>query len=365
MYKLILSLFLCCLIPSVALAKKETVDMHLINEMLTTVNRQYIEPVNNADLIYAGVQVLHDMDKKLVISKGTDKFYVYYDGMIRQPVPFPVQNKDVVAWVVTLSKIIAASAKYSDAAHLHDFELPDLIMKRMTEQLDEYTHYYSEYEYNEEERKNAVYTLFNDRIIDDDILYLKVRTFNQQTSSMVKHSLEKYGDKVDGVILDLRGNSGGILNEALQVAGMFCDNEIITYTSGRDKDHKHYYTSGKNPIFTKPLVVMIDGDTASAAEVLAAALQEQSRAKLIGTHSFGKGTIQSVTKMSNDGKLVLTTEQFFTPSGKVIHKKGIEPDVCLTRRYDDVCNPQSRVKIDDDIDAAFKLLHEAIPVPEY
>ncbi|MBR3676460.1 MAG: hypothetical protein IKN71_04930 [Alphaproteobacteria bacterium] len=365
MKKLIAGICFCLLMPSLAQAKKETVDTHLINEMLTTLNQQYIRPVDNADLIYAGVQVMHDMDKKLVISKGTDKFYVYYDGMIRRPIPFPYRNDDILGWVKALSKIIATSAKYSDAAHLHDFELPDLIMKRMTDQLDEYTHYYSEYEYNEEERKNAVYTLFNDRIIDDDILYLKVRTFNQQTSSMIKHSLEKYGDKIEGVILDLRSNSGGILNEAIQVASMFCDNEIITYTSGRNPKDKHYYTSGKNPIFTKPMVVMIDAETASAAEVLAGALQEQSRAKLIGTHSFGKGTIQSVTKMSNDGKLVLTTEQFFTPSGKIIHKKGIDPDVCLTRRYEDVCNPESRVKIDADIDAAFTLLHEAIPVPEY
>ena len=365
MPKLIFYLFLLLLPLSAAHAKKDTVDTHLLNEMLTTLNQQYIKPVDNADLIYKGAQIMPEMDKRLIISKGSNKFYVYYNGVIRRPIPFPYKNDDILGWVKALSKIISTSTKYSDAVRLHDFELPDLILKRITEQLDEYTHYYSEYEYNEEERKNAVYTLFNDRVIDDNVLYLKVRTFYQQTSSMVKHSLEKYGKDMEGVILDLRGNSGGILNEALKVASMFCDNEIITYTSGRDKKDKKYYTSEKNPLFTKPLVVMIDGDTASAAEVLAAALQEQSRAKLIGTHSFGKGTIQSVTKMSNDGKLVLTTEQFYTPSGKTIHKIGIEPDVCLTRRYDDVCNPESRVKVESDIDAAFNLLHEEIPVPEY
>lgn len=345
------------LLPLTASAKNN-IDTHLVNEMLTTVNRQYIEPVDNAELIYAGLQALPDLDNKFTISKGKDRFYIYYNRVINRAIPFPADNNDVLAWIETLSKILNTATEISKTADIKDFELPDRVMKKMAESLDEYTHYYSEYDYDEDLRKNEIYTLFKDRLIDD-VLYLKVRTFNKQTGKLVKQALEQ-NPEVKGVVLDLRGNSGGMFNEALKVANLFCDNEIITYTAGRNNENIHYYTSKNQPLYTGPLAVMIDGDTASAAEVLSGGLQEQSRAKLIGTHSFGKGTIQSVTQMSNGGRLVLTTEQFFTPGGKVIHKKGIEPDVCLSGATDEGCLSEKRLEYEEDIDEAIKLLKNEI-----
>ncbi len=355
MYRLLTAFFM--LLPLTANAK-DNIDTRLVNEMLTTVNRQYIEPVDNAELVFAGLQALADLDNKFTISKGSDRFYIYYNRIINRAVPFPQKNDDVLAWIETLSKVLNTATEISPAAEVKDFELPDRVMQKMTEKLDEYTHYYSEYDYDEDARQNEIYTLFKDRVIDD-ILYLKVRTFNKQTGKMVKTALEQNPD-VKGVVLDLRGNSGGMFNEALKVAGLFCDNEIITYTAGRNNANIHYYTSSGNPIYTGPLVIMIDGDTASAAEVLAGGLQEQSRAKLIGAHSFGKGTIQNVTQMSNGGRLVLTTEQFFTPSGKVIHKRGIEPDVCLSGKTREGCLNDKRVDIEEDIDKAIRLLKNEI-----
>lgn len=351
MYRLLTALFL--LLPLSAVAKNN-IDTHLVNEMLTTVNRQYYEPVDNAELILAGLQAVSDLDNKFTFSKGRDRFYIYYNRVINRAVPFPEKDDDVYAWIETLSKLLNATTEISKIADVKDFELPDRVMKKMTEKLDEYSHYYSEYDYDENSHKNEVYTLFKDRLIDD-VLYLKVRTFNKQTGKLVQQALEN-NPEVKGVVLDLRGNSGGMFNEALKVANLFCDNEIITYTAGRNNENIHYYTSKENPLYTGPLVIMIDGDTASAAEVLSGGLQEQSRAKLIGTHSFGKGTIQSVTQMSNGGRLVLTTEQFFTPSGKVIHKKGIEPDVCLSGKTREGCYSEKRVDKEEDIEQAIKLL---------
>lgn len=355
MYRLLTAVFI--LIASTATAKNN-IDTHLINEMLTTVNRQYIEPVDNAELIYAGLQALVDLDDKFTVSKGRDRFYLYYNRVINKAFAFPQNNDDVLAWVETLTDILNHAAKISPAAGIKDFELPDRVMIKITEKLDEYSHYYSEYDYDESVRQNEVYTLFKDRLIDD-VLYLKVRTFNKQTGKMVRQALEQ-NPQIKGVILDLRGNSGGMFNEALKVANLLCDNEIITYTSGRNNADIHYYTSKDNPLYAGPLVVMIDGDTASAAEVLSGGLQEQSRAKLIGAHSFGKGTIQSVTQMSNGGRLVLTTEQFFTPSGKIIHKRGIEPDVCLSGKTPDGCLKEKRVDKEEDIDKALQLLKNEI-----
>lgn len=328
-------------------------DKHLLNEMITTVNRQYIEPVDNVKTITAGLQALHDLDRKFTVSHGTDRIYMYYNGKISGVVPMP-KDDSISGWVNTVDKAIENAVQISKKASIKDFEIPDLIMKKIAQSLDEYSHYYSEYEYNENEEENAIFTLYADRVIDD-ILYIRVRIFNKQTGAMVEQSLNNHPN-VKGVILDLRGNSGGMFNEALKVAKLFCDDEIITYTAGRNEQNKHYYTAGGKALYTGPLVVLIDGQTASAAEVLAAGLQEQSRAKLVGSHSFGKGTIQKITLMSNGGKLVLTTEQFFTPSGKVIHKKGIEPDICTDYDNNGKCVKSERRNNEEDIEKAIELL---------
>ncbi|MBR1601471.1 MAG: hypothetical protein IJ677_07830 [Alphaproteobacteria bacterium] len=337
-------------------AYSENVDRNLLNEMLTTLNRQYIKPIDNVAVVTAGLNGLKDVDDGFVVSQGVDRIYIYYNRKISGVIPIPKDADDISAWINSIAKAIESSIKVSEKASLRDFEIPDLIMKRMVQSLDEYSHYYSEYEYNEDEENNAIFTLYADRMIDD-ILYLRVRVFNRQTGSMVKQSL-KNNPEAKGVILDLRNNSGGIFNEALKVAKLFCDNEIITYTAGRNAENKHYYTSGEGAFYSGPLIVITDGGTASAAEVLAAGLQEQSRAKIIGSHSFGKGTIQKITVMGNGGRLVLTSEQFFTPSGKIIHKKGIEPDVCLNHIVDGQCEKVERANNEEDIEKAIEILRK-------
>ncbi|MBQ8480906.1 MAG: hypothetical protein IJ532_00030 [Alphaproteobacteria bacterium] len=335
-----------------------SIDKNLLNEMLTTINRQYIKPIDNVKTVTAGLSGLSDLDDGFVVSHGIDRIYIYYNHKINGVVPIPKDTDDITAWVNSIAKAIENAAQISEKVALRDFEVPDLIMKRMVRNLDEHSHYYSEYEYNEDEENNAIFTLYADRMIDD-ILYLRIRIFNKQTGRMVEQSLKDHPD-AKGVILDLRGNGGGMFNEALKVAKLFCDNEIITYTAGRNEENKHYYTSGEGALYSGPLVVLIDGETASAAEVLAGGLQEQSRAEIIGAHSFGKGTIQKITLMSNGGRLVLTGEQFFTPSGKVIHKKGIEPDICLNHIVDGRCEQTSRVNNEEDIDKAIEILNNEI-----
>lgn len=354
MMKLIALLF--TLLWSFGAQANVSIDKQLINEMLTTLNRQYIEPINNAQTVTEGLKGLSDLDNKFTVSRGTDRIYLYYNHKISGVIPMPKDDSDIATWVNTIAKAIENAAQTSEKVAIKDFEMPDIIMKHMAQSLDEYSRYYSEYEYDEDEEENAIFTLYADRMIDD-VLYVRVRIFNKQTGKMVQQSLENHPD-AKGVILDLRGNGGGIFNEALKTAKLFCDNEIITYTAGRGEQNKHYYTSGEGALYTGPLVVLIDGKTASAAEVLAGGLQDQSRAKIIGAHSFGKGTIQKITVMSNGGKLALTSEQFFTPAGKVIHKKGIEPDVCLNYIVDDECERAERNNSEEDIDEAIRILKD-------
>ena len=352
MYKFI-AIILSCLItyPSYA-----AVDKTLLQEMLTTLNNKYLEHIDNISVANTGLSALHDLDNNLIISKGRDRFYIYYNHQINNFVAYPKDTNNIQQWSETLEKVINNAAELSETISIKDFEIPDLMMKKITADLDKYSAYYSQYDYRENQEENAIYTLYSDRIIDKDYLYIKARIFNKQTANMIKQSLEK-NPAVKGIILDLRGNSGGIFNEAIKVAGLFTENEIITYSAGRDNQNIHYYTSSETPaLYNGPLVIMIDGNTASAAEVLAGGMQEQSRAKLIGTRSFGKGTIQSITKMSNGGKLVLTTAQFFTPGGKIIHNQGITPDSCLDTADDNSCRQSDRLKFEDDITLSLRLL---------
>lgn len=355
MNKILFSLIAVLLFSSAARAET---DKHLLNEMLTTVHTQYLEPVSIEDFTANGLQALNRLDSDITLSKGSDKFYLYYKKQIKKVIPLPADRQDINAWAETIAKVIDSAAAFSEAVALKDFEVPDLMMKQSVSKLDSYSRYYSEYDYEDSERENSIYTLYSDRKIGD-ILYLRVRIFNKQTAKQIKSSIER-NTSVNGIILDLRGNSGGILNEALKTADFFADNEIIAYTAGRDGANIHYYTSEEGELYKGALVILVDGETASAAEVLAGGLQEQSRAKLIGTRTFGKGTIQNITQMSNGGRLVLTTEQFFTPSGKPIHGSGIIPDVCLSKADDGSCNKQNRLREDSDIESAIKLLKNEI-----
>lgn len=338
-------------------ANAADIDTHLLDEMLTTVNTFYIKPVDNAKLVTAGLQALGDADPGFTVSRGTDRIYIYYNLRMITVVSDPEDANDIAAWTRAETKALQDAAAVSEKVSLRDFEMPDLVMKRMVQTLDEHSHYYSEYEYEEEDEESSVYTLFADRMTDD-ILYMRIRVFNRHTAESVKNSLENHPD-AKGVILDLRGNGGGIFNEALKTAKLFCDDEIITYTAGRGGKDKHYYTTGKGALYSGPLAVLTDEKTASAAEVLSGGLQDLGRAEIIGTHTFGKGTIQKVITMSDGGKLAITNRQFFTPSGRVIHKKGIEPDICTGVVADGRCmkTEDGVSDADSDIETAAEYLH--------
>ena len=354
MNKFILT-FVFCIFATAAEAMK--VDTKLINEMLTTINQQYLYPADNAQIIADGLQFLRDFDARFTVSKGTDRIYIYHNNQLAAVLPFAQNPNDISAWSENIADTLNAAGKFADNIAVHDYELPDLFIKKVLQSLDEYSHYYSQFDYTEDDERQIFQQKFAERMIDD-LLYLRVSIFNKQTSSQVARAL-KNAPNARGVILDLRGNSGGMLNEALKTADYFSEDSIITFTAGRDDKNKHYYTSSDECLFTKPLVILVDGNTASAAEVIAAGLQEQSRAKIIGTRTFGKGTIQNVWQLSNGAKLVLTGEQFFTPAGKVIHQKGVMPDICVEYNADDECAKSSRTDNDEDILTAVEFFNKS------
>jgi carboxyl-terminal processing protease len=147
----------------------------------------------------------------------------------------------------------------------------------------------------------------------------------------MEDALDSHGEAVTGVVLDLRGNPGGLLKQSITVADLFVTQGDIVNTRGRHPDsHQHYEATGEDIAHGLPIVVLVDGKSASAAEIVAAALQDRRRAVVIGTTSFGKGTVQTVIRLPNDGEVTLTWSRLVAPSGYVLHGLGVFPAICTS-----------------------------------
>jgi carboxyl-terminal processing protease len=168
----------------------------------------------------------------------------------------------------------------------------------------------------------------------DDVGYIRITQFNEQTFDGLKSAMQKFqsdipSDKFKGYILDLRNNPGGLLDQSIEVANSFIDRGEIVSTRGRNADETQRYSArpGGDLSHGKPVVVLVNGGSASASEIVAGALQDHKRATIMGTRSFGKGSVQTIIPLGQNGALRLTTARYYTPSGRSIQAKGIEPEV--------------------------------------
>ena len=171
------------------------------------------------------------------------------------------------------------------------------------------------------------------RVEGDDIAYIRITTFNEQTTEGLKREIgnlsNQLGDKLKGYIIDLRNNPGGLLEEAVTVSDTFLERGEIVSTRGRNAEETQRRAAHPGDLTKgKPVIVLINGGSASASEIVAGALQDHKRATLVGTRSFGKGSVQTIIPLgSGNGALRLTTARYYTPSGKSIQAKGIVPDI--------------------------------------
>ncbi len=168
------------------------------------------------------------------------------------------------------------------------------------------------------------------RMLPEDIAYIRVRSFQNGTGREVKDALASLKDEgARALVLDLRNNPGGLLSQAVSVSDIFLEaGSLIVYTKGRMTDQEHRFTSTHEvPGGEIPMAVLVNAGSASASEIVAGALQDLERAKLIGVKTFGKGSVQTVVPLSDGSGLRLTTALYFTPKGKRIQGEGIEPDI--------------------------------------
>lgn len=171
-------------------------------------------------------------------------------------------------------------------------------------------------------------------IKNDDILYIRISSFNEDvdkdTEKAVKDAQKKLKNKLAGIVLDVRNNPGGLLEQAIGVSDLFLDHgEIVSTRSRNEEDTIKYSATAGDVAQGLPMVVMINEGSASASEIVAGALQDHHRAVILGEKSFGKGSVQTVLQLRNNAAMRITTARYYTPSGRSIQAKGIEPDVAV------------------------------------
>jgi carboxyl-terminal processing protease len=180
---------------------------------------------------------------------------------------------------------------------------------------------------------------------EGNIGYVRISSFTEKSDSGLKNAITKLkeatkGD-LQGLILDLRNNPGGLLDQAISISDDFLDKGEIVSTRGRKSEEAQRWNAETGDLIDgKPLVVLINGGSASASEIVAGALQDQRRSIILGTQSFGKGSVQSIIPIPNHGAIRLTTARYYTPSGRSIQAKGIEPDIAVQQAKVEVLEPE-------------------------
>jgi len=205
-------------------------------------------------------------------------------------------------------------------------------------------------------------TAVRGRVVGNTVV-LRITTFNDQTTSGMAEALKKGVEELggmanlDGVVVDMRNNPGGLLNEAISVSDSFLDKGEIVSTRGRDPQSGERYNAQPGDLIEgKPIVVLINGGSASASEIVAGALQDHRRAIVVGTKSFGKGSVQTLIPLRGDGAMRLTTARYYTPSGRSIQALGISPDIVVQQPAPP---PADEAAAEDEKSAALRERSEA------
>ena len=194
-------------------------------------------------------------------------------------------------------------------------------------------------------------------LLEKNIGYIRLTSFNENSGKQIEKEIKKFekGNNVKSYILDLRNNPGGLLSQAIKISDYFLDNEEIVSTKSRKSSENRKWFAKKGDITNgKTLLVLINYGSASASEIVAGALKDHKRAILLGESSYGKGSVQSIIPLKNDGAIRLTVAKYYLPSGKSISEVGVTPDIEIGEDSDDF---RIKTKTDNQLDYAIKLLN--------
>lgn len=342
----------------------------LLQTVYQTVNDEFLGNVPMSQFAVWTMQGLQTMDKNVRIADDGSRVTLYYKSKIYKSLNKPDyfhDNKE--AWAKMTLKMLKEATKVSPVIKQKDFEAVDRMLAYAVAKLDKNSKYYSDL-LQDDNGLTKFSREYAARMLDGRVLYIKINTLTKFSASNIKQSVIQYRDLIEGIIIDLRMSQGGALSGAIDVADLFLDEGIIVSTKGRKADSGAYYKAHEDLLVKNvPIVILVDGGTASAAEVLAAALQEQGVAAVLGTGTFGKGTVQNAIDLPDNRRMLLTNAYYFTPSSKPLNNIGLKPDICLYRAKDkdnlltiltredpEVCFKEDRAERKVDLDIAHELL---------
>ena len=216
------------------------------------------------------------------------------------------------------------------------------------------------------ERKALTFTITRDiikvasvksKILDEKTGYIRLTSFNENSSSQINDKIKEFNknEKIENYILDLRNNPGGLLSQAIKISDFFLDNgEIVSTKSKRKYENRKWFAKKGDILNANTMIVLINYGSASASEIVAGALQDHKRAILVGESTYGKGSVQSIIPLKNDGAIRLTVSKYYLPSGKSISSVGVTPDIEVDENSDDF---KLNTETDNQLNFALKLLN--------
>ncbi len=288
-----------------------------INHLFDNINSESISNPNYKIMSLKSLNIINRIDSNINIFHNTNKAFLYNKNNFVMSFSLP-EDTDCMAWKKLLSDILDISLKNSNILLSNKDKLEIEILNICSQNLDKYSRIEDDFDYSENS-----YFEYN---IENNILYVKSLTFFDGFTSLLKNVIIE-NKNITGLILDLRENRGGVFNEAIQTSDLFLDKALITYTSLKE-NNKRYYTSTDGDILKdKKIVVLTSEQTASAAEIVAAALSEQGRALTVGTKTYGKGSVQKIYNLKNRN-FYITNALIYSPAGNPIENNGIMPHVC-------------------------------------
>ena len=290
-------------------------EFRRIEELFSKINAKSIQTLDFNDVVQQSCDLVHQYDNELKFYNSHKKVFLYQNNELVSTIKIP-QDNNIVAWQDFVTTLLRESTNRSDKVALSAMHLENAILQNTLQKLDKYSR-----------MESSVFSMAGvDYRIQDNILYMRCDSFDVGTSELIKNVIKQY-PLTKGFILDLRENQGGNFDEAIKTADLFLDKVLIAYRTEKSSSSHFYNATAGDILDGRPIVVLTGTHTASAAEIVTAALHEQGRATLIGAKTYGKGSIQQVEKFF-DQKLYLTSGYFFSPSGKVINHNGIKPDIC-------------------------------------
>lgn len=294
-------------------------------------------------IMLAGLNGLANIDNRIHHELLNNEISVNLNQNIKTTLQLPTTNNPS-SWATLTIEIIlqlqneSNSLKDKSSNHIYSVFLEHALLT-----LDEYTRYQPASVFKPEKtsqfiKEKTEFLYPNELSIRDNIRVIKISSFISGTSELIRRQIQAIRENTNnsnkGIIIDLRNNRGGRLDEAVAAADLFIPEGTILKTQGRHPDaNQHYIATPDNTHPNIPLIILINNATASAAEVLAAAINDHDKGLLLGTHSYGKGSVQRVRYLPNKGKLNITWKELFTPQGFSLTEFSISPKLCTANKY--------------------------------